>query len=88
VPALVVTSGHEAIDRFLNFFGTRIPNNNTRAAYLLAVREFLAWCERRELHGLADILPMHVAAWMTELKTQPRRNAKRAPGSADADGNR
>ncbi len=33
---------------------------------------------------LADILPMHVAAWMTELKTQPRRKARRAPDTADA----
>ena len=43
VPALVVTSGHEAIDRFLNFFATQIENDNTREAYLRAAQEFLGW---------------------------------------------
>jgi integrase/recombinase XerC len=72
VPALVAASGAEAIDRFLNFFATRIPNDNTREAYLRAAREFLAWCERHELRAMPDILPIHVAGWMQELKTQPR----------------
>jgi site-specific recombinase XerD len=85
VPVVVAASGADAVNRFLNFFGTQIPNANTRAPYLHAAREFLAWCERHELNVLADILPMHVAAWMTELKTQPRRKAKRAPDTAEAD---
>jgi len=57
VPVLVAASGAEAIDRFLNFFGTQIPNDNTREAYLRAAREFLGWCERHELGALPDILP-------------------------------
>jgi hypothetical protein len=69
VPALVAASGHDAIDRFLNFFATQIENDNTRQAYLRAAREFLGWCERHELRVLADILPIHVAAWIKELKT-------------------
>jgi site-specific recombinase XerD len=69
VPALVVASGHDAIDRFLNFFATQIENDNTREAYLRAAREFLGWCERHELGTLANILPIHVAAWIKELKT-------------------
>jgi site-specific recombinase XerD len=68
VPALVAASGHEAIDRFLNFFATQIENDNTREAYLRAAREFLAWCERHELGTPANILPIHVAAWIKELK--------------------
>ncbi len=64
VPALVAASGHDAIDRFLNFFATQIENDNTREAYLRAAREFLGWCERHELGALADILPIHVAAWI------------------------
>jgi hypothetical protein len=32
VPALVAASGHDAIDRFLNFFATQIENDNTREA--------------------------------------------------------
>jgi site-specific recombinase XerD len=55
-------------ERFLNFFATQIENDNTRAAYLRAAREFLGWCERRELGALAEILPIHVAAWIKELK--------------------
>jgi site-specific recombinase XerD len=68
VPALVVASGHDAIDRFLNFFATQIENDNTREAYLRAAREFLGWCERHELGALSEILPIHVAAWIKELK--------------------
>jgi integrase/recombinase XerC len=68
VPALVAASGHDAIDRFLNFFATQIENDNTREAYLRAAREFLAWCERHELRALPDILPIHVAAWIKDLK--------------------
>jgi hypothetical protein len=41
VPLLVVASGGDAVDRFLNFFATQIENDNTRAAYLRAAREFL-----------------------------------------------
>jgi site-specific recombinase XerD len=77
VPALVAASGNDAIDRFLNFFATQIENDNTREAYLRAAREFLSWCERQGLNALpevhpiralSDILPIHVAAWIKELK--------------------
>src|SRR3954469_19732298 len=68
VPVLVAASGAEAIDRFLNFFGTQIPNDNTREAYLRAAREFLGWCERHELRALPEILPIHVAGWIKDLK--------------------
>ena len=69
VPVVVAGSGHDAVDRFLNFFATQIENDNTREAYLRAAREFLGWCERHELGTLVDILPIHVAAWIKELKT-------------------
>jgi site-specific recombinase XerD len=77
VPGLVAASGHDAIDRFLNFFATQIENDNTREAYLRAAREFLGWCERQGLNAmpevhpiraLSDILPIHVAAWIKDLK--------------------
>ena len=76
VPALVVTSGHEAIDRFLNFFATQIENDNTREAYLRAAQEFLGWCERHELGTLAGILPIHVAAWIVDAHTRSLRVAR------------
>jgi hypothetical protein len=66
VPVLVAASGHDAVDRFLNFFATQIEDDNTREAYLRAAREFLGWCERHELNALTDILPIHVAAWIKD----------------------
>ena len=65
---VVAASGHDAIDRFLNFFATQIENDNTRAAYLRAAREFLAWCDDEKLRLLADIQPVHVAAWIKQSK--------------------
>jgi Phage integrase, N-terminal SAM-like domain len=68
VPVLVAASGADAIDRFLNFFATQIENDNTRAAYLRAAREFLAWCDGQKIGLLADIQPVHVAAWIKQSK--------------------
>jgi site-specific recombinase XerD len=68
VPALVARSGRNATLRFLDFFATQIENENTRAAYLRAAREFLAWCDGQKLGLLADIQPVHVAAWLKQSK--------------------
>jgi site-specific recombinase XerD len=68
VPALVAASGTDAAMRFLNFFATQIENDNTRAAYLRAAREFLAWCDGQKFGLLADIQPVHVAAWIKQSK--------------------
>src|SRR3954466_10823435 len=68
VPVLVAASGAEAIDRFLNFFATQIENDNTRAAYLRAAREFLAWCDGQKIGLLTGIQPVHVAAWIKQSK--------------------
>ncbi len=57
-PAVAV-SGTDATMRFLNFIATQIENDNTRAAYLRAAREFLAWCDGQKLGLLADIHPIH-----------------------------
>ena len=66
VPALVAASGHDAIDRFLNFFATQIENDNTREAYLRAAREFLGWCERHEAR----------ACWPTFCRSMSRRGSR------------
>ena len=42
--------------------------DNTRAAYLRAAREFLAWCDGQKIGLLADIQPVHVAAWLKQSK--------------------
>jgi site-specific recombinase XerD len=67
VPVLVAASGTEAAMRFLDFFATQIENDNTRAAYVRAAREFLAWCDGQKI-GLLTNKPVHVAAWIKQLK--------------------
>ncbi len=68
VPAMVVASGRNATLRFLDFFATQIENDNTRAAYFRAAREFLAWCDGQKIGSLTDIQPVHVAAWIKQLE--------------------
>jgi site-specific recombinase XerD len=64
VPALVADAGEHASRRFLEFFAATIRNKNTRAAYYHAVTRFFGWVERHQLGELADIEPLHVAAYV------------------------
>ena len=68
VPAIVADAGDHAARRFLEFFAATIRNKNTRMAYYRAVERFFAWCERNKLGGLADIEPLHVAAYIEALQ--------------------
>jgi integrase/recombinase XerD len=67
VPAIVADAGDHAARRFLEFFAATIRNKNTRMAYLHAVSRFFAWCEHHQLGQLADIEPLHVAAYIEAL---------------------
>ena len=68
VPAIVAAGGDKAMRRFLEFFAVTIDNPNTRAAYFHACRRFFAWCDPRDdIEELADIEPMHVAAYIRGL---------------------
>jgi site-specific recombinase XerC len=53
--------------RFLEFFAATIRNKNTRMAYYRAVTEFFAWADRYKVGQLADIEPLHVAAYIEAL---------------------
>jgi len=64
LPALVATSGEPAGGGFLEFFASNIRNRHTRLAYSSAVVLFLACCEKRGVRSLADVQPLHVAAWI------------------------
>ena len=64
LPQVIVDAGPSAVARFLEFFGARIANARTRAAYGRAVGQFLGWCEARGL-GL------HVAACIRVLPVNP-----------------
>jgi site-specific recombinase XerD len=66
LPALFVPTP-EAGKRFVEFFTANIRNPNTRRAYARAAAEFAAWCERAGLRDLADIEPVHVAAYVETL---------------------
>jgi len=68
LPALVQRAGPEGWRAFLNFFGASIENDNTRAAYLKAVCEFLEECDDSGLEELADIEPFIVGAYVQHLQ--------------------
>ena len=67
VPGLIADAGEHATRRFLEFFAATIRNRNTRTAYLHAVGRFFAWCERHHVGELADIEPLHVAAYVEAI---------------------
>jgi integrase/recombinase XerC len=67
LPALVQAAGDGARTRFLEFFAANIRNKNTRRAYAQATREFLAWCESAGVASIADVKPLHVAAYIEQL---------------------
>jgi integrase/recombinase XerC len=66
-PALVVAAGPRAQTRFWEFFAANIRNAHTRRAYAQATREFLTWCESAGIVSIADIQPLHVAAYIEQL---------------------
>jgi integrase/recombinase XerD len=65
LPALIVSEGQRASDRFIEFFTANIRNLNTRLAYGHAVAQFLDWCDGRGA-GLQDIKPVIVAAYIEQ----------------------
>ena len=67
LPALF-TPTPAAAKRTLEFFTANIRNPNTRKAYARAVGEFSGWCKEHSLRELADIEPVHVAAYIEQLQ--------------------
>jgi site-specific recombinase XerD len=68
VPAAIAGAGEHAARRFLEFFAATIRNKNTRLAYYRAACTFFAWLERHEITELADIEPLHVAAYVEAMQ--------------------
>jgi site-specific recombinase XerC len=64
---IVAAAGPQARTRFLEFLAANIRIRHTRRGYALAVREFLAWCERAGVASIADVKPLHVAAYVEQL---------------------
>jgi site-specific recombinase XerD len=69
VPAVIADVGDHAVRRFLEFFAATIRNKNTRMAYYRAACHFFAWIEQQRVGELADIEPVHVAAYIEVLQT-------------------
>jgi len=68
VPSVIAGAGDHAARRFLEFFAAQIRNKNTRMAYYRAVCHFFAWVEQHRIGELADIEPLHVAAYIEALQ--------------------
>ena len=67
VPAIIGDAGDRAAKRFLEFFAATIRNKNTRTAYYRACVRFFDWCDAHHIGQLADIEPLHVAAYIEAL---------------------
>ena len=64
---MIAAAGDQAARRFLEFFAATIRNKNTRMAYYRAAARFFAWCDHHKIGEIADIEPLHVAAYVEAL---------------------
>ena len=69
-PAPLFTPTPQAARRMLEFFTAQINNPHTRRAYLNATRRFAAWCQQHRIGQLAEVQPVHVAAFIQDLQGQ------------------
>ena len=60
----VFTARPEARSRIRDFFSSHIRNPNTRRAYMEAVRQFSTFCAEIGIVDLAQVEPVHVAAFV------------------------
>lgn len=65
LPRLIGEAGTAASFAWVEFFRGRLPNRHTRAAYLHAVRRFLAWAEPR-VNIIAEITPGMVGEYFDQ----------------------
>ena len=76
----VFTARPETRTRMRDFFSSHIRNPNTRRAYREAVRQFSTFCDEHAIVDLAQVEPVHVAAFV-ELQL---KNSIKAHGKAPA----
>jgi integrase/recombinase XerD len=65
-----MTRDKKTAEWVFGFFTANIRNKNTRRAYYKAACRFSDWCEGRGLSGLADVKPLHVAAYVEALQVE------------------
>ena len=68
LPASLFTPTPQAAQRMPEFFTAQINNPHTRRAYLNAARRFAAWCQDHRIGRLAEVQPVHVAAFIQDLQ--------------------
>jgi len=69
LPDIIRRADNAAIFAAEEFFFGKLRNPHTRAAYLHAVKRFLAWCDRFNLE-LHQITPKLVGQYLDELRQQ------------------
>lgn len=73
----IFTARPEARSRLRDFFSSHIRNPNTRRAYMEAVRQFSTSCAEHGILDLAQVEPIHVAAFVeAQLKLQSKPTVK------------
>jgi integrase/recombinase XerD len=73
----IFTARPDARTRLRDFFSSHIRNPNTRRAYREAVRQFSAFCAENGIGDLAQVQPIHVAAFVeTQLKAHSKPTVK------------
>lgn len=70
IPRIVTDAGNAARFAWEEFFFARIRSVHTRRAYHRAVKNFLAWCDTRELR-LPGISPADVGSYLDSLELAP-----------------
>jgi site-specific recombinase XerD len=73
----IFTARPEARTRMRDFFSFHIRNTNTRRAYREAVRQFSGFCAEHGIVDLAQVEPVHVAAFVeAQLQQNSRPTVK------------
>ena len=67
LPPMIAGADDRTAWRFVDFFAVTIRNPNVREAYYRAASRFMDWGEENGLHGLGDIRPIHMAAYVEQL---------------------
>lgn len=70
LPTSLFAPTPKAAERAAEFFTAQINNPHTRKAYLNATRRFAAWCAGKGIDQLAAVRPIHVAAFLEELRAE------------------
>src|SRR6266403_2487608 len=65
LPGTSESTRAKTAETFLELLGARVRNPNTRSAYRVAWRSFLAFCSARQLE-LESVKAYHLGAWLDQ----------------------